>query len=43
MLKLSKDKTKIKRRIPFNKDQIDIENMNKCMIYAENFPEHLTH
>ena len=43
MLKLSKDKGKFKRRIPFNLNKLDLSHMTKCMIYVENFPGDLQH
>ena len=43
MLKLSKEKGKFKRRIPFTLDKIDTTQMNKCMIYVERFPEEMEH
>ena len=38
MLKLSKDKTKVKRRIPFKPESIDQKELDKCMVYVEKFP-----
>ena len=43
MLKLSKCKTKLKRRIPFSKSSVPIDEMDKCTIYVENFPNQLIH
>lgn len=43
MIKLSKDKTKLKRRIPFKYQAVDLKEFDKCMIYIENFPENITH
>jgi RNA recognition motif-containing protein len=43
MLKLSKDKTKLKRRIPFHIEAVDKNEMDKSMIYCERFPEEMTH
>ena len=43
MLKLSKDKTKLKRRLPFILDLVDQKEVDKSMIYTENFPEELNH
>eukprot|EP00347_Sterkiella_histriomuscorum_P018375 403345740 len=38
MLKLSKDGLKVKRRIPFKKNQVDVKAIDQCMIYVEKFP-----
>ena len=38
MLKLSKCKTRIKRRIPFKFNKIDTKAMENSTIYIENFP-----
>lgn len=43
MLKISKEKGKFKRRIPFSLEKIDTNQMNRCMIYLERFPEELDH
>jgi len=43
MLKLSKDKTKFKRRIPFKLEGLDRKQQDQCMIYVENFPDYITH
>ena len=43
MLKLSKDLTKVKRRIPFRIDASSSGQQDKQMIYVENFPENLSH
>ena len=43
MLKVSKDGLKVKRRIPFRKEYIDVHQQDKCMIYVENFPSNLDH
>lgn len=43
MLKLSKDKTKLKRRIPFKIENINIEEFDNNLIYVENFPIELRH
>lgn len=43
MLKLSHDKTKLKRRIPFKKTEINRGLMDQCMVYLERFPEECTH
>jgi hypothetical protein len=43
MLKLSKDNLKLKRRIPFSYKTEDLKEMDKSMIYIENFPEDINH
>jgi len=43
MLKLSKDKMKLKRRVPFTLEAVDQKEVDKCMTYCENFPEELNH
>lgn len=43
MLKLSKCKTKLKRRIPFNEHNIDKELMDTSTVYVENFPPKMDH
>jgi hypothetical protein len=43
MLKLSKDKTKLKRRVPFKLDSLDPKEIDQRMIYIENFPEYINH
>ena len=43
MLKLSKDKTKLKRRVPFKLEIVDRKEVDKRMIYVENFPEYINH
>ncbi len=43
MLKLSKCKTKLKRRIPFKIQNVNKANMDECTVYVENFPLHLNH
>ena len=43
MLKLSNDKTKLKRRIPFRRDALNQKECDKAMIYVEKFPEELNH
>ena len=43
MLKLSKDKTKVKRRIPFKVDNINKELMDDSMVYLEKFPIEVGH
>ena len=42
MLKLSNDKTKLKRRIPFRRDSVNTKETDNCMVYIERFPEELT-
>jgi hypothetical protein len=39
MLKLSKCKAKVKRRIPFKIQSIDAKAMDDSTIYIENFPK----
>ncbi len=41
MLKLSKCKTKLKRRIPFNPQKLDFNLMNDCTIHVESFPKEM--
>lgn len=43
MLKISRDNTYVKRRVPFKVDKIDQAEVDKSMIYVENFPSHLSH
>jgi hypothetical protein len=43
MLKLSKDNTKLKRRVPFKLDSVDQKDLDLRMIYVENFPEYINH
>jgi hypothetical protein len=43
MLKLSKDKAKVKRRIPFKRETIDSNQVDKCTIYVEKYPESCNH
>ena len=43
MLKLSRDKTKLKRRVPFKPDALNQSEVDKNMVYCENFPEELSH
>lgn len=43
MLKLSHDKAKLKRRIPFKKRDMNTGLMDQCMVYVERFPEECTH
>ena len=43
MLKLSKDETRVKRRIPFSAKDVNTIEIDEASIYVENFPEHLTH
>lgn len=42
MLKLSKCKTKLKRRIPFSLKTVDLQSMHDATIYVENFPKEVT-
>ena len=42
LLKLSKCKTKLKRRVPFDKTKIDLQGMNLATVYCENFPNEVT-
>jgi len=42
MLKLSKCKTKLKRRIPFVLQKIDQTQMDACTIHIEGFPKEMT-
>lgn len=42
MLKLSKCRTKLKRRIPFTKANVDVRSMDQCTIYVESFPKEVT-
>lgn len=42
MLKLSKCKTKLKRRIPFNPLKINSNLINECTIHIESFPKEMT-
>lgn len=39
MLKLSKDQTKVKRRINFCKDSINQKEIDENTIYVEDFPD----
>lgn len=43
MLKLSKDGLKVKRRIPFRINQVDLKQMDECTIYVERFPSIINH
>ncbi len=43
MLKISKDKTKLKRRVPFRLDALDQKEVDQKMIYVENFPDYINH
>lgn len=43
MLKLSRDNNQVKRRVPFKADKIDQVEVDKSMIYVENFPSDLSH
>lgn len=43
MLKLSKDKTKLKRRIPFRLSSLDTKEIDRCTVYIEKYPEELNH
>jgi RNA recognition motif-containing protein len=43
MLKLSKDNTKLKRRIPYKKDTARQREEDKAIVYLESFPEELSH
>ena len=42
MLKLSKCGKLLKRRIPFNIKTVDLNKMDECTVYVENFPENLS-
>lgn len=42
MLKLSKCKLRLKRRIPFKKANVNQQKIDACTVYVENFPHHLT-
>jgi len=42
MLKLSKCRTKLKRRIPFNLADIDLKALDLATIYVESFPKEVT-
>jgi len=43
MLKLSKDRLKVKRRIPFRINQVDLKQMDESTIYVERFPSNVNH
>lgn len=43
MLKLSKDKTKVKRRIPFKIENVSQKEIDERMIYVEKYPISLSH
>ena len=42
MLKLSKCGKLVKRRLPFDMKRIDLDQMDKCTVYVENFPDSLS-
>mmetsp|Transcript_15395 Transcript_15395/g.11200 ORF Transcript_15395/g.11200 Transcript_15395/m.11200 type:complete len:97 (+) Transcript_15395:384-674(+) len=42
MLKLSKSKLEVKRRVPFNAKRIDSEEVDAKTVYVERFPCQLT-
>jgi len=42
MLKLSKCKTKLKRRIPFSPKKVESALMDTCTIHIEGFPKEMT-
>ena len=43
MLKLSRDKTKLKRRVPYKVESLNQNEIDKNMVYCENFPESISH
>ena len=44
MLKISKDKLKVKRRVPFRKETVqNPEEVDQSMVYVERYPEELSH
>jgi hypothetical protein len=43
MLKISKDKIKLKRRVPFRLDALDQKELDLKMVYVENFPDYINH